>query len=219
MGSAAVKKIFFFLLVAGSAAAFVCFYHVPLLQAYAKFFTVHTAHKGADAIVVLAGIFETRIPRAADLCRQGYGPRILITQERPLNVLSEQLQCSNSQKARALLELLHVECDLTRVPSLKGGATSTFDEAYDLRDWAQKHAYRRIIIVTDHFHTRRALYAFKKIFKGTDIAVEAAGAPNDCFSEDNWWKSDTGISCYILEGVKYLVYCFSSRNFAGIKNF
>ena len=214
-----MKKLFFFLLVAGSAAIFVYFYHVPLLQAYAKFFTVHTAHKGADAIVVLSGTFETRIPRAADLCRQGYGPRILITQERPFNVLSEQVHCSNSQKTQALLELLQVQCDLIRVPSLKGGATSTFDEAYDLRDWAQMHNYRRIIIVSDNFHTRRALYAFKKIFKGTDIAVEAAGAPNDCFSEDDWWESDMGISCYILEGIKYLVYCFSSQNFAGIKNF
>ena len=214
-----MKKLFVFLVVAGCAAVLVYFYHAPVLQAYAGFFTVHTAHKGADAIVVLSGTVETRIPGAADLYRQGYGPRILITEQRPVNALSEQIHCSNSQKARALLELLQVNCEVTRVPSLKGGATSTWDEAYDLRDWAQQHRYRRIIIVSDNFHTRRALYAFKKIFKATGIAVEAAGAPNDCFSEDDWWKSDMGISCYVLEGIKHLVYCVSSRNMPGIKNF
>jgi uncharacterized SAM-binding protein YcdF (DUF218 family) len=214
-----MKKFFLFVLVAGSAAVLAYFYHVPLLQAYAGFFTVHTAHKGADAIVVLSGTVETRIPRAADLYRQGYGPRILLTEERPVNAFTEQIHCSNSQMAGALFELLQVKCEVTRVPSLKGGATSTFDEAYDLRDWAQKHNYKRIIIVSDNFHTRRALYAFNKIFRGTGIAVEAAGAPNDCFSENDWWKSDMGISCYVLEGIKYLVYCVSSSNAAGIKNF
>lgn len=213
-----MKKFFFLLLVACGGAVLIYCYHVPLLQAYAGFFSVNTAHKGADAIVVLAGTVEVRLPRAVELYRQGYAPRILMTQERPVNALTEQLRCSNSQMARALLDLLQVNCDLTRVPSLKGGATSTFDEAYDLRDWAQKHNYRRIIIVSDAFHTRRALYAFMKIFRGTGIAVEAAGAPNDCFSEDDWWKSDMGISSYVLEGIKYIVYRSSSGNMAGIKN-
>ena len=58
-----------------------------------------------------------------------------------------------------------------------------------------------------------------KVFRGTNIAVEAAGAPNDYFSEADWWKSDMGISCYVLEGIKFAVYCFSSRNVSGIKNY
>jgi uncharacterized SAM-binding protein YcdF (DUF218 family) len=214
-----MKKLVFFALIAGIAAVFAYAFHAPLLQAYAGFFTVHTASKGADALVVLSGMVETRLPRAVELYRQGYAPRMLITQERPANALAEQLPCSNSKKARALLELLQADCDLTLVPSLKGGATSTFDEAYDLRDWAQKHSYRRIIIVTDAFHTRRASYAFTKVFQSTGIAVEAAGAANDYFSEADWWKSDAGISAYVLEGIKYLVYRASSRNAAGIKNF
>ena len=89
-------------MVAGIAAVLVYFYHAPVLQAYAGFFTVHTAHKGADAIVVLSGTVETRIPRAADLYRQGYGLRILITQERPVNAFTEQIHCSNSQRAKMI---------------------------------------------------------------------------------------------------------------------
>ena len=47
---------------------------------------------------------------------------------------------ATADKAQALLQ--HAACRLRadRVPSQKGGATSTFDEAYDLKDWAAKTA-------------------------------------------------------------------------------
>lgn len=214
-----MKGLFFLLLAALGAAALAYCFHAPLLQAYARFFTVHTARRGADAIVVLSGSAETRISRAMELYRQGYAPRILLTRARPLNALEQRIGCTDRQRAGALLALLEADGEVVSVPSLKGGATSTFDEAYDLRDWSLQHGYRRIIIVSDNFHTRRALLAFEKIFKATGIAVEAAGAPNDCFSENDWWQSDRGLSAYITEGMKYLVYCVSRRNAAGIKNF
>jgi uncharacterized SAM-binding protein YcdF (DUF218 family) len=195
------------------------YYQAPLLTSYAEFFTVHTAAKGADALVVLSGLIETRLPRAIALYKDGYAPRILITEERLFNSLAAQLPCTDRDKAEALMHLLHADCELAFVPSQKGGATSTFDEAYDLKDWARKNSYKRIIIVTDDFHTRRALYAFSKIFNGTGIAVEAAGATNEFFSEHDWWKSDRGISAYILEGIKYSVYLVTSRNIPVIKNF
>ena len=209
-----------------SCALFCCicgvlffYYHAPLLTSYAEFFTMHTEAKGADAIVVLSGMVETRLPRAITLYKEGYAPRILLTQERSVNALAAQLHCTNMDKAQDLIHLLHADCELTIVPSLKGGATSTFDEAYDLKDWARKNSYKRIIIVTDDFHTRRALYAFKKIFKDTNIAVQAAGAANDFFNEHDWWKSDWGLSAYILEGIKFSLYFITSQNIQIIKNF
>jgi uncharacterized SAM-binding protein YcdF (DUF218 family) len=217
--AAAMKKLFFYALVCCICAGLLLYYHVSLLTSYAEFFTVHTATRGADAIVVLSGGIETRLPRAITLYKDGYAPRILMTQERPVNALAAQLPCSNTDKAQALLRMLHADCELTIVPSQKGGATSTFDEAYDLKDWARKNSYKRIIIATDDFHTRRAAYAFTKVFKGTHIDVEAAGAPNDVFSEHNWWKSDLGLAAYILEGVKYSLYLATSQNVPIIKNF
>jgi uncharacterized SAM-binding protein YcdF (DUF218 family) len=214
-----MKKICVCALIGCSCAVLFLCCHAPLLTSYAEFFTVHTATKGADALVVLSGIIETRLPRAIALYKDGYAPRILITEERPLHSLAAQLPCTNRDKAEAIMHLLHADCGLTPVPSQKGGATSTFDEAYDLKDWARKNSYTRIIIVTDDFHTRRALYAFAKVFNGTGIAVEAAGAANELFNEHDWWKSDMGISAYILEGIKYSVYRATSHNIPIINNF
>ena len=50
------------------------------------------------------------------------------------------------------------------IPNRDGGATSTFDEAVDVLSFAKLRNWKRIIIVTDFFHTRRALHAFGKVF-------------------------------------------------------
>ena len=58
---------------------------------------------------------------------------------------------------------------------LEDGATSTFDEAADALAMASKEGWKRIILVTDEFHTRRSLLAFKKVFEGSEIEVQVAG--------------------------------------------
>jgi len=106
------------------------------------------------------------------------------------------------------------------IPSTKGGATSTFDEAYDLLAFLKDHKMKHIILVTDSFHTARAHYAFTKVLKDLGkqkIKIEMAAAKNDIFSESNWWKSERGISAYILEPIKYLFYVFNSSNTTLVK--
>jgi uncharacterized SAM-binding protein YcdF (DUF218 family) len=92
------------------------------------------------------------------------------------------------------------------LPSTTGGATSTFDEAEDLLTFPKQRDWERIIIVTDEFHTRRAQLAFRKVFKGSPIVIEVAGAPNEIFDEFNWWQNDLGILCYLSELIKLPVY-------------
>ena len=117
-----------------------------------------------------------------------------------------------------MVKFLGIQAKFESVPSLKGGATSTFDEAYDLLAFCNKENLKHIIIVTDSFHTRRAFFAFKKVFKGSNIKVEVSSASNEIFNEENWWLSDRGISAYILEPIKFAVYLFTSRNVPFIKN-
>ena len=106
------------------------------------------------------------------------------------------------------------------IPSIKGGATSTFDEAYDFAAFLQAHPMKHIILVTDAFHTARAHYAFTKVLKNQgfeNIKVEMAAACNDDFNESSWWRSEKGISAYILEPIKYLFYILNSSNATLVK--
>jgi uncharacterized SAM-binding protein YcdF (DUF218 family) len=190
-----------------------------LLTSYANFFTIDNSTHGVNApILILAGGAATRVPKALELIAKGYGNRLLLTTERPLNSKVAHLFSTNEQTAKRISQELNIQAELEVVPSLKGGATSTLDEAHDLLAFCTKEKIKHLIIVTDAFHTRRALYAFKKVFQGSDIKVEASAAPNEIFNEESWWHSDRGISAYLLEPVKFSVYILSSKNVSFIKN-
>ena len=146
--------------------------HKLILSEYAKFFTIDNAKPGADAIVILSGGKTTRIHHALKLFSEGYAPRLIFTEEkRPSSFLSN-LFPTNEQIVDALVEKNNMNVPIITVPSIKGGATSTFDEAYDLRKYIEGKKYLHIILVTDAFHTKRALLAFKKIFDNSKLILK-----------------------------------------------
>ena len=192
--------------------------HKLILSEYAKFFTIDNAKPGADAIVILSGGKTTRIHHALKLFSEGYAPRLIFTEEKRPNSFLSNLFPTNEQIVDALVEKNNMNVPIITVPSIKGGATSTFDEAYDLRKYIEGKKYLHIILVTDAFHTKRALLAFKKIFDNSKVNFEMSAAQNEIFDEENWWTSDQGISAYFLESIKYPIYLFSSKNLDFIRN-
>ena len=215
-----MKKILkFFLVLIFLIGTFIIFYQ-EILTSYAKFFSVDNAQKGADGILILAGNSSTRTLRAIELLKNGYAKNILVTT--PKNGLT---------KDKDLIKFYNYDNDITNkilkkknitpivIESLKDGATSTFDEAYDLVHYLKKHKLKRVILVTDTFHSRRALYAFNKIFElnGIDTKLNISSAKNEIFNEENWYKSELGLSAYITEGFKFIIYILNSRNLKGIE--
>ena len=189
-----------------------------ILTAYANFFTVNNATPGADVIVVLSGGKDTRIPHALKLFEEGYAPEILLTDEKKRNFRFAHLFPTNEMIAQTMIEELEMSVPVSTIQSQKGGATSTFDEAYDLLKLSEKKRYGHLILVTDAFHTRRAYHAFQTVFEDTEIKIEMSAASNEIFNVNNWWTSDQGISAYVLESIKYPVYLLSSRNVTFIRN-
>ena len=211
-----MKKWLFVLLILSGVGVW---QHQKVLTTYASFFTVNNPSKGADAIIVLSGSTATRIPRGLELYGSGYASKVFLTDEkRSMNPKFRKFFPTNAQLAEAIVAELGMEVETPAIPSLKGGATSTFDEAYDARTRAESEGWQHLILVTDAFHTRRALHAFESVFNGSGIRLEMAAAPNAIFREDNWWTSDQGISAYVLESIKYPVYLLTSRNVSFVRN-
>ena len=200
------KKILSIIAILLVAVVLVFLFHPQFLTLYARWFTVQNAQPGADAIICLSGDRETRTPECLRLWNNQFAPRLLVTQEKPKNKEFNQLELSHLEFARAVTQRMRLDAKWELLPSLSDGATSTFDEAEDALALARVEGWQRIIIVTDEFHTRRSLLAFEKVFKGSGIVVQVAGAPNEVFSVDNWWKSDRGILAYIHETIKFPVY-------------
>ena len=180
--------------------------HPLLLPGYARLFQKHTASKNADAIICLSGGRTTRVAEGLRLWNEGYSKKLFVTEERPRNRQFSQLELSHLKFAQEATKIMQLDAKWEILPSLTGGATSTFDEAEDALSYAKEKNWERIIIVTDEFHTRRAHYAFEKIFTNSGIKVEVAGASNEVFSISNWWKSDVGILSYLGESIKFPIY-------------
>ena len=178
----------------------------PFLTLYARSFILQNAQKGADAIICLSGDRETRTPECLRLWNQGYGRALYVTEEKPKNKEFHNLELSHLQFAREVTERMKLMARWKLLPSLSGGATSTFDEAEDALALGKREKWKRIIIVTDEFHTRRAHLAFQKVFEGSEIEVQVAGAPNEVFAIDDWWQSDRGILAYMGETIKFPIY-------------
>lgn len=202
------------------AAVFFLLWQTPwLLSRYPALFEVHDARAEADLIVLLGGEPLSRTPGAAEAFGAGYAPLVLVTTVRePSEKFARYFFAETQRVSQALSDenVTHVI-----VPSLKGGATSTYDEAWDVAEWIklQKPEVNRIILATDGFHTRRARYAFNKVFKKAGLAVEVQcyAAPNNRYTRENWWKTEKGISAYFLETLKWALYPLIDSNVAGIE--
>ena len=186
-----------------------------LFTGYARFFTIDNPTYGVNApIVLLSGGFL----KAFELYEKGYGKRLLLTTERHLNAKVAHLFPTVKQKAEKIAQALDIQAEFETVPSLKGGANTIFDKAYDLRFFCEKRNLKHLIIVASSFQSRRALYAFNKVFQESGIVVEVSAASNEVFNEENWWLSDRGIAAYLLEPIKFVVYLLSSKNVSFVKN-
>ena len=213
-----MKKILVFIVIFVGLIGLSFYKHESILTNYAKFFTISNATLGGDVIVVLSGNKFTRIPHALKLYEEGYAPEILLTDEKKRSIRFAHLLPNNEMIAQAMIEELGLTAPFSIIQSQKGGATSTFDEAYDLLKLSEKKNYRHLILVTDAFHSRRAYHAFQTVFEETEINIEMSAASNKIFNENNWWTSDQGISAYVLESIKYPVYLLSLRNVTYIRN-
>ena len=207
-----MKKLFYYICIGIVFSIVLASTYPFLLTGYARFFTIKNASKGADALVVLTGSRGTminRLPHALNLYHEGYASRILIPSERIPNQSLQTIYKNNWDEAHTIILHMQDSAKLESIPSTKGGATSIFDEAYDVRQYSMQHNFHHLIIVTDKHMTRRALYAFEKVFKETGVKIEVSGASNDYFNEQTWWKSDAGISAYLVEGITLIIYWWS----------
>jgi len=212
------KKFRIFVLVFLVGILGLLLFYKQCLTLYGRWYVVDNAQPGADAIICLSGDRETRTPQSLRLWKEKFAPNLYVTQEKPKNKEFNGLELSHLEFARAVTQRMNLDAKWQVLPSQSGGATSTFDEAEDALNLAQKEGWQRIIIVTDEFHTRRSLLAFKKVFKASGIAVQVAGAPNEVFAVDDWWQSDRGILAYFGETIKYPIYLLWDHEPKIVKN-
>jgi len=195
--------------------------HTFILESYAGFFRKDNASSGADAIVVLSSPKFARLKHGLELSQKNDVAIVLVTTTPTpsTNIVIGLRYPTKMEWVHAVANHLEVETPVQLLPSLKDGARSTFDEAYDALAWSQEHGYKRIIIVTNAFHSRRAHYAFEKVFAKSGIEVQIGAAQDPLFSARDWWLSDSGLAAYLTEPLKFVAYVVFDHSPTFIRNY
>jgi uncharacterized SAM-binding protein YcdF (DUF218 family) len=176
----------------------------PLLQGIGSCWAVSDDLAPADAIVVLGGGVNVRPFAAAELYRQGYASKILVSNT-ILN-RAERLGFVPSDNQLNWNVLLKLGVPPSAITTFGDNLSSTYDEAEAVRAWALKSQAKRVILPTDVFATRRTRWIFDRQLSpiGIDVIVRAFPAPN--YELAGWWRDRQGLRDFNNEVLKYLYY-------------
>lgn len=183
-----------------------------LLKEYAGLFYINNATKGADAIIILGGGVHTRPEHAVKLYKDNYGKRVYVTNISASENAYPNIFKSDTELTFDIFEFENIP--LIKIPNINDRyATSTFDEAHDVYNHFKDYENFHLIIVTDDFHSRRALYAFKKVFSNykRKWIIEISAVDSKIYTQSNWWKTEKGLRKYLLEPIKFLFYFFNNK--------
>jgi uncharacterized SAM-binding protein YcdF (DUF218 family) len=164
--------------------------HEPVLRAVAGTLVVEDPLADADALVVVAGDAPFREQAVADLFKQGWAPRVIIS--RPANPASvaallemgvRRLDIQGESQAA----LIRFGVPAAALVPVEQTAQITEDELALVRQEARAHGWRRLILVSSPEHTRRVKTIWYWRGSGGVEAIVRA-SPYGRFSRDGWWR-------------------------------
>ncbi len=163
----------------------------------------------ADAIFVLAGTRAERLLEAVDLYTHGYAPAVALSPGR-LDP-GELLFRARGIRFPSELELQRDVLVQSGVPpaailAAGGSVDNTAQEADVLRAMVQAHGWRRVIVVTSKYHTRRAAFAFRRGLEGTGAQVVVRATRYDSSDPAWWWRYRSDFRFAISEWQKLIAY-------------
>lgn len=178
----------------------------------AKLLIVIEPVERADAIVLLSGssAYKERAQRAAELYREGRTARIILTNDGFRGSWSNVEQRNPFYYESTLVELTRLKVPKDAVEVLLPQVSSTYDEATLLRKHVEGQSLRTILIVTSAYHSRRALWTFRRVFGSTGIriGIEPASTGWQTPSPATWWLHRRGWQTVPPEYLKLVYYRF-----------
>ncbi len=177
----------------------------PLLRMAGSFWVVNETPVPADAIVILGddNYAADRATRAAELFKAGWAPRIIASGRylRPYASIAEIEQH----------DLLDRGVPKDAIVPFAHRAENTREEAEALSQLLTTRGWKRVLLVTSNYHTRRADYICERAFSpGTTLRVVAA--PDYEYDPRVWWQSRRGVKIFSHELVGMFVAMWEMRH-------
>jgi uncharacterized SAM-binding protein YcdF (DUF218 family) len=180
-----------------------------LLELHAKWLAWGDEPEPADAILVLGGGQGERLTLALRLYREGLAPRIFITgpSDPVIPEYSDSDGITQAEAKRLIAVDKGVPGDMVTVIL---GATSTYEEAEISADVFKNMGFRKILVATSPYHTRRARKTFRKVYEreGIDVLTLNGGWELSPYSYEHWWWRESDTFPVLLETAKLGYYLF-----------
>ena len=150
-----------------------------LAWAAARALIVEAAVGRADAVVVLAGssTYQERARHAARLYAEGRAPLVVLTDDRQRGGWSAAEQRNPLFVERAAEELRRGGVPAGRIETLAPPASSTYEEAQRVREFAAARGLRSLLLVPAAYQSRRALWTFTRVFRGSGVRLGLDAPP------------------------------------------
>jgi uncharacterized SAM-binding protein YcdF (DUF218 family) len=177
-----------------------------IMRAVASFLVSKDTDNGnCDAIVLMNGNISTRPFCAAGLYQKYRVPvllaRLADTEEVRLGVIP-----NISEATRALLVKRDVPAGDIYLLKSERWVAGTWGEAILLCAHIRENNYRKVVIVTDAFHTRRAIWTFRKVMQDDEVEFSCAATPYTLGIANQWWRSEYGLVQVLVEYLKFFHY-------------
>jgi uncharacterized SAM-binding protein YcdF (DUF218 family) len=179
----------------------------------ARALVVEAELERADLIVVLGGAaaYRERAQHAARLFKEGRAPLVVLTFDGTRAGWSQAEQTNPPFVQLAREELLRAGVPAASVGVLPGLVESTHEEAARVCEFAAARGARSVLVVTSAYHSRRALWTFRRAARGRDLAVGLSPAPagGQTPSAAFWWLRPAGWRQVAAEYPKLIYYRIS----------
>lgn len=178
----------------------------------ARLLIVSAPVERADAIVLLSGSssLRERALHVSQLYADGKAPLIILTNDGHRGSWSNAEQRNPFYYEATIRELVLLGVPKERIEVLLQPVASTYEEAMLLRGHFQKPPVTSILIVTSAYHSRRALWTFKRVFAGSNVLVGLESAPPGWQTPSawTWWLRPRGWQSVLGEYAKLVHYWF-----------
>lgn len=202
-GGIIFKLMFLFAVVVLLAILYLV--RVPLLRFAGEFWIVDDAPESSDVIIVLSGdnFDAVRAARAAALFRAGLAPRVVAT--------GRALRSYATTTELMKRDLVDHGVPVAAIIPFTHRADDTRGEAIAVSEFVASHGWKKILLVTSNYHTRRAEYFYARTLpSGTQLRV--ISAPDTEYDPQSWWRTRDGLKIFFHEAGGYLAALWDMRH-------
>ncbi len=178
----------------------------PILRGLGNYLQKEDTRQPVDAAFVLSGLSIERVPFAIEQYRQGLTPLIITTGARVDPDLEAMgLNLTDAEAGMKYAQSLGIPAD--SVLALPEG-TSTMEESQAILSFSQAKSWKKIMLISSAFHTRRIHGVFKDKFEEAGIQTVIQGAPPKTYELNEWWEYEDGLIFVNNEYLKLVYYWF-----------